>query len=43
MERLLARVVLEELTRVLELLQAAIVAKRADEMVYNEPAMKEED
>ena len=43
MERLMAMVVLEELTRVLELLQAAIVAKRVDEMVYKEPAMKEED
>ena len=43
MGRLLARVVLKELTRMLELLQASIVAKRADGMVHKEPAMKEED
>ena len=40
LERLLARVVLEALTRVVELLQAERVAKRADKMVYKEPAMK---
>ena len=40
LERLLARVVLEALTRVVELLKAERFAKRSDKMVYKEPAMK---